>query len=92
MPHQLRSSAFPSGLPEARGRDAEAIELGNLLSRRAASLITLAVKRQVLGIEENPAQSFLFQLHGRAKRSAAVFHSHVFEQCAVKTMEEKNKG
>ena len=83
MPHQLRSAEFPSGFPTLQGRDILACAQGNLLSRRSASLISLAAACNLLGWEENPANSFLFQLHGRGERGKlAAFTPHFFEQCA----------
>ena len=82
MPHRLRSSSFPAGLPDLGKTDSTKCALGNVLSRRAATLAELAASHNVLGFEENPATSFLFDLHGRPRRAKSdVHHTHMFEQC-----------
>ena len=82
MPHQLRSKDHPAGLPNLSAAENKKVEVGNLISRRAARLASLAVKHNVLGLEENPSQSFLWVLHGREERASNKhFHQQVFEQC-----------
>ena len=82
MPHQLRAKDHPAGLPSLSAADNQKVEMGNLLSRRAARLAQLALSHNVLGLEENPSGSFLWMLHGRPSRSAdSRWHRQVFEQC-----------
>ena len=82
MPHQLRAKEHPAGLPALSAADSKKVEMGNLLSRRAASLAQLALHHNVLGLEENPGQSFLWMLHGRSRRADDPrYHQQVFEQC-----------
>ena len=82
MPHRLRSKEYPAGLPGLSAAENKKVETGNFLSRRAARLATLALKHNVLGLEENPCQSFLWDLHGRHQRATnKFFHQQIFEQC-----------
>ena len=86
MPHQLRSAAHPSGIPQLEGRDLETLQRGNRLSRIASKFIKLAEENNVMGFEENPASSYLWDLHDRPRRAKhPSFHTHAFEQCAFGT-------
>ena len=84
FPQLLRSSQAPGGLDDLKPSDVDWVRLGNELARRTAVLLRRAWKRGIVSAEENPWQSFLWDL---PSRQALKKHAEdiVFDQCAFGT-------
>jgi hypothetical protein len=83
FPGPLRSNEFPRGLKELDGKELRKVSLSNLISDRAATLIELARSRGLVGGEENPATSILWQTRARqAMITRPSVVDYVVDHCA----------
>ena len=83
MPRKLRDDARPLGIQGLSAADAAVAKLGNTLSRRSAAIVQACIKMSVPGCEENPKNSYLWQVHGRPARARVLaVQSRVFDQCS----------
>ena len=57
MPHRLRTTEYPFGLPQLEGKDLDTARIGNFQVRQAARLIRQSVRAKGSGYLENPATS-----------------------------------
>ena len=90
MPHRLRSADLPLGLDGLSLADLNTSQLGNLLSKRAQSLMLLAEQRGLPAIEENPGSSYLWKVHGKLKHTQPTYQSVMLDQCAFDSASKKH--
>eukprot|EP00959_Pyramimonas_sp_CCMP1952_P356517 7466016-Pyramimonas_sp.AAC.1 len=67
MPRRLRAREHPRGLPGLEGADRQDALDSNKLADTLASLLQLAISRQLPAREENPAWSLLWLLPSRKR-------------------------
>ena len=67
MPHQLRSSAHVSGLPDLLPKDRSAAELGNALLAASMRIMRELIAHGVPFVVENPRSSYLWEMPSMKK-------------------------
>ena len=86
FPGPLRSKEHPRGLPGLDDKDAKRITLANCISDRAHTLLRAAAERGLVGAEENPAYSLLWDLSSRLVQASSDRHRDFFiDHCAFGT-------
>ena len=79
----MRCAQTPLGLSHLNADDRRLVNLGNSLSKRSAEVAQLCEELRIPLIEENPAGSFLWLVHGRLARAQKEhWRTVIVDQCS----------
>ena len=82
LPHQLRSSDHPAGLPNLTPADHLTLTTSNRIAARTAHLLRLAVARGLSAGEDNPSSSYLWDLPSRRNLAGLASDDVTFDFCS----------